>query len=123
MQTRYLYASVTATGQTYFDMPNNSTIRGCLFACSAATGAAAASLELELSLASTNQTAVTDALNVIAIASFDHTAAGSPASISAVCNSFYAPCDQPIKAGERVYLNYTEAGGDTWKVRCLVWFT
>lgn len=122
MQSRYLYASVTASGQVYFDMPNNSTIKGVLFSATNAAGSNADYVELELSSASTNQTAVTDALNVIAIATFTTSGSGTPASLTAASLNMYCPADAPIKAGERVYLNYTESGTSTWRVRCLVWF-
>lgn len=123
MQTRYLYAAVTATGQVYFDMPSNSTIKGVQFAAMASSIASGDYIELELSQASTNQTAVNDALSVIAIATFACTGSGTPASTGAGNLSAYMPADVPIKAGERVYLNYTESGSTSWRVRCLVYYT
>ena len=119
MQSRYLYASVTATGQLFFDMPSNSTIKGCQFAFNNPVAAAGDLLEVEVSLASTNQTAVTDALNVVAIASVGVSSTAG----ATTCNSVYMPADMPVKAGERVYVNYTETGTSTWKLRVLVYFT
>jgi len=123
MESRYLYASITASGQLYFDAPRNLTIKGVLFSAMCTSNSVSDYVEFELSAASTNQTAVNDALNVIAIANFGSIGGGTPASTSLAAPNAYCPADAPVKAGERVYFNYTESGTATWRVRCLVWFT
>lgn len=123
MQSRQLYAAVTSSSQIYFDMPSNSRIRGVVFTAYASTLSGATDyLELEVSTASTNQTAVNDAQNIVAIATFAGHGSGTPATIAQSPFTTYVPADAPIKAGERVYLTYTESGGGTWRVRALVWF-
>lgn len=106
----------------YFDVPNNTTIRGVTFAA-APTGATGGDyLEAEVSLSSSNQTATNDAQGIIATAAWSVQGGGSPANASAVNGTVAIPANCPAKAGERVYLNYTENGGATWRTRALVWF-
>jgi hypothetical protein len=123
MDSRFLYTLITATGQIYFDAPRNLTIKGVLFSAYTTATGLGDYLELELSGASTNQTAVNDALGVLAIASFGTSGSGTPANALPVSLNHYCPCDAPIRAGERVYLNYTESGSGSWRTRVLVWFT
>lgn len=115
MQSRQLYSSITATGSLYFDMPSNSRIRGVVFAASAPNSAVTDSLGLEVSLSSTSQLTTSDAQNIIAAASFTGGAAGGN-------DNFYCPADMSVRAGERVYVNYTESGTATWATRIIVWF-
>jgi len=123
MQSRQLWVSATATGQQFFDMPSNSKIRGVVFAVTPTSFAAAADyIELEVSTQNSNQTAVADAQNIVAVMSCFHPGSGTPASLNSANHNFYSPADFSVKAGERVYLNYTESGNSTWRVRCVVWF-
>lgn len=123
MQSRQLFATVTSSSAVYFDMPFDSVIKGVLFCVNlAAISAVADYLEVELSQVSTNQTNVSDAQNIIAAASFTAAGLGTPASVGGFNGNFYAPCDSKIKGGDRIYLNYTEAGGGTWRLRSLIWF-
>lgn len=122
MQSIQIYASITATGQTYVDLPQSGRIKGVVFTATNVSGAVGDTLNLELSAVSTNQTAVSDARSIAAIASFENMGGGSPASVAASNMSFYCPSDAPVKGGDRLYLNYTEAGGATWLVRALVWY-
>lgn len=120
-----MYSSITASiaGTVYFDLPDATTIRGVCFAVNPAAGGTAADyVEVEVSLSSSNQTAVHDAQGVVAAASFSTTGGGSPANI--VTTGLNASCaaNIPCKAGTRVYLNATESGGATWRVRAVVWF-
>lgn len=119
METRYLYASVTSSGALSFDMPRNGTIKGVQFAATCSGAAAGDYLELELSRGSTNSIATSDSIGIIAIATLNN---GGTAGAATVLSQ-YMPADAAIKAGERVYLNYTENGTSTWRVRCLVYFT
>lgn len=116
MQTRQFYTSITATGQLYFDMPNNSRIRGVVFAATTTSATAGAdNLTMEIALQSSTQVAVNDAQNVIAVCNF--TAGDGVGGYN-----FYSPADMAVKSGERVYFNYTEAGTATWVTRVIVWF-
>jgi len=117
METRQLYASVTATGQVYFDAPRNARIKGVTFCATSVTASATGdTLNLEISTTSTNQTLVQDAVNIVAVAAFDSPGSAGTREVM----SFYCPSDVAIKAGDRIYLNYTEAGAATWNVRALV---
>ena len=96
-------------------MPSNSRIRGVVFTASTGSLSAVSDfVDLEVSTASTNQTAVNDAQNVVAIATFAGSGGGSPTSSTVVNATMYVPADAPVKAGERVYLTYTESGSSTW---------
>jgi len=122
MESRYLYAAVTASGQIYFDAPRNLTIKGVLFGAVSTSNSITDYIELELSSASTTQTAVNDALNIIAAATFGCIGAGTPASTGPSNLNFYCPADASLKAGDRIYLNYFESGTANWRIRCLVWY-
>jgi hypothetical protein len=125
MRSRQIYASLTATstGTLYFDMPDSSTIRGVNFAVTpSVAGANGDYIEAEISLSSSNQTAVNDAQAVVAAASFAALGTGTVASMAACSFNVASPANCPVKKGERVYLNVTEVGTTTWRVRAIVWF-
>lgn len=123
MQSIQIYASITATGQTYVDLPQSGRIKGVVFCATSATASTGDTLNLEVSLVSTNQTAVSDARSIAAICAFENIGAGgSPANVSPATMAFYCPSDVAVKGGDRLYLNYTEAGGATWLVRALVFY-
>ena len=122
MNSIQLYASVTATGQTYVDLPQGGRIKGVVFTATSVAGGAGDTLNLEVSLVSTNQTAVSDARSIAAIGSFQGMGGGSPASAGHVTMSIYCPSDTVVKSGDRLYLNYTEAGTGTWLARALVFY-
>ena len=78
-----IYASITATGQTYVDLPQGGRIKGMIFCATSVAAATGDTLNLEVSLVSTNQTAVSDARAIVGIAAFENLGAGgSPASVS-----------------------------------------
>lgn len=122
MQSIQIYAAVTATGQTYIDLPQGGRIKGVVFTATATSLTNADSLQLELSTVSTNQTAVSDARSIAAVASFQVAGGGSPANIGLQPMAFYCPSDTAVKGGDRLYLNYTEAGTATWTVRALIFY-
>lgn len=122
MQTVQIYASVTATGSTYVDLPQSGRIKGVVFTASAATATTGDLVNLELTTVSSNQTAVSDARNIAAIATFEALGGGAPASVALSNMSFYCPSDVAVKSGDRLYLNYTEAGTATWLIRALVFY-
>lgn len=115
-----IYASVTATGQTYIDLPQSGRIKGFIFTATNVSGGVGDTLNVEVSGVSTNQTAVSDARNVMGIASFQGFGGGSPASAGMTAMSFYCPTDCSVKSGDRLYVNYTEAGTATWLLRVLI---
>jgi len=124
MRSRQLYTAITATiaGTVYFDIPDNTTIRGIVFASNPTSVSSADYLEVEVSMSATNQTAVTDAQGVLGAASFSIIGGGTPASISGFCGSFSSNAGCPVKVGTRIYLNATESGTATWRTRAIVWF-
>lgn len=115
MQSRQFYASISASGQLYFDMPSNSRIRGVVFTTNAPNSAVTDSLIAEITTSTASGLATNDAQNIIAVVSFTGGANGSN-------GNFYCPCDISVRSGERVYFNYTESGTATWTTRVLVWF-
>lgn len=122
MNSIQIYASVTATGQTYVDLPQSERIKGVVFCASAASYSANDTLNVELSTVSTNQITVSDARSVAAVAAFEVFGGGSPASVVGSPMAFYCPSDVPVKGGDRIYLNYTESGSATWTLRALVFY-
>lgn len=115
MQSRQFYASISASGSAYFDMPKNSRIRGVCWHTNAPNSAVTDSLIADLTLVSTGALTTTDAQNVIAGVAFTGGANGGN-------GNFYSPCDIAVKAGDRIYWNYTESGTATWGTRVIVWF-
>ena len=124
MRSRQLYAAIQATtaGTVYFDIPENTTIRGIVFTANPTSFSATDYLEVEVSMSATNQTAVTDAQGVLGAVSFSLIGAGTPANVAGFCGSFSSNAGCPVKAGTRIYLNATESGTATWRTRAIVWF-
>lgn len=120
MQTVQLFSSITATGQVYVDLPQSGRVKGVVFTATTPSGGVGDTLNAEISLVSTNQTAVQDARSVVAIGSFQGFGGGSPSTAGFTPMAFYCPSDVAVKAGDRLYLNATETGTATWTVRALV---
>lgn len=125
MRSRQLQGTITATstGTIFFDIPDNTTIRGVSFSVTPSIfGALADYIECEVTCSSSAQQATSDAQDIIAIASFTQSGNGTAASATAVSLNVYSPAGRVCKPGDRVYLNVLENGSSTWRVRALVWF-
>lgn len=123
MQTIQIVATaVTASGQTYVDLPQGGRIRGVVFTAFSTSYNASDYIQLELSTVSTNQTTVSDARSVAAIATFTVVGGGATGSSNLGNQSFYCPSDVSVKSGDRLYLNYTESGSGSWGLRALVFY-
>lgn len=109
-------------GTVYFDAPGATTIRAVEFSVTPTSLGASDYIECEISLSSAAQSTTSDAQGLIAIASFAGVGGGSPASVAAASLNHCIGTNVALKAGERVYLNCTESGTATWRVRALVWF-
>lgn len=120
MRSRQLYSAFTATtqGTVYFDIPDNTTIR-CVQISTMPNGVPTAAdlIQIEVSLSATNQTQVSDAQGVLAVASADVASA-----VGVMGVNVFSPCSMAVKAGTRIYLNATESGTATWNTRAVVWF-
>jgi hypothetical protein len=121
MQTRLIYGSISATtaGVFYVELPFNARIKCIGFAVTPTTTPASGDyIACEVSISPTNQSAgVQDAIGVLAI--FSH-AFGVVTSGSGIAANGWFPCDHTVKAGERIYLNATEVGTQTYQVRVLL---
>lgn len=122
MKSVQIYAAVTATGQTYIDVPQAGRIKGVVFTVTVTGVAADDSLAVELSTVSTNQMAVSDARSVAAICAWRVTGGGGTGPSNTIPQAFYCPSDMPVSANDRIYLNYTEVGTGTWGLRALVFY-
>lgn len=122
MQTRQLYASVTATtaGVTYVELPTSARIKSVeLSITPVGSGTAADYILAEVSLNPANQTATNDAMGVLCAAGYTIGAAASAGTSSNVV----ALCDCQCKAGDRIYINATESGGSTFNVRAILHYS
>jgi hypothetical protein len=124
MRSRQLYSSVTGTvaGTVYFDVPNDTVIRCINFAASTLSVTAGDKVDVEVSQSATNQTAVSDAQGVLGVFNAMALGGGSPANVGMSSATGFVACHVPVKKGERIYLNVTEAGSATWLVRAVVFF-
>jgi len=115
MQTRQLYASITATigGTVYVELPTQARIKAIELILIAAGALAAVTdyCHVEVSMSPNNQTAVNDALGVLA---------GIAALGNHGSDSVFVLTDCQCKAGDRIYLNATESGTTTWIARAVL---
>lgn len=125
MQTRQLYASVTASiaGSVYVELPTNAKIKAVDMWITpiGAMSATADSIIAEVSTVSSNQTATNDAVGVLATCGANYTIVTSGAAVAGIGRQCL--CDVQCKAGDRIYLNATESGTTTWNVRAVIHFS
>jgi hypothetical protein len=122
MQTRQLYALVSATssGVTYVELPFNARLKCIVWSIAPTTTPANGDLCLcEVSSSPTGQTNVLDATGILAVfgLAFSVLTSGSLTAVNG-----WIPCDYTVKAGERLYLNTAESGGNTYQVRARLVF-
>ncbi len=93
-------------GSTYIDLPFSGRVVGILFALTLITAATEGRAAAELSRSPTNQNLTNNPRGVLAEAYVGTPSAGPVATTHVVTT-----CEEPVKAGERLYLNC--AGGAT----------
>lgn len=122
MKTRSLHASITATtnAAAQIDIVQSARVKAVQFSilCTDSAPAAGSLIRVELSSSSVMQSESNDAPSVLATcyAAIGFTTSGG----GQVAQNFMFLCDYPIAAGERLYLNATEAGASTWIVNAVV---
>jgi hypothetical protein len=122
MQTRQLYANITAStaGLVFVELPFNARLKCIIWSIvPTAVPTNGDTCVVEISSSPTAQTTVLDAIGVLAVFGLSFVVLTSGSETSA---NGWLPCDYVVKAGERIYLNVAEAGSGTYQVRALLVF-
>lgn len=106
MATTYKLVSAAASdGVIYIDLPISGKITGLAWAGRLIAGAGGiGAWECELSRVAVAQTAISNPRGVLGSVSFATSAAST-----GVCANSIQPLDEPVKSGERLYLNCASA--------------
>lgn len=123
VKTRKLYASISATSNdaAHLDVQRSGVIRMVQWCITNSTAAPAAGdyVLAELSFSSTAQTATSDAVGILSMATGDSNFTTSGNGFSGLVASV-GPTAIPVRQGDRLYLNAVEAGSSTWLVSVII---
>jgi hypothetical protein len=120
MATTYkLFQSGTADGTVYIDLPISGRILSVNYSMHLAAGAGGIGVaHVELSRQATNQAIITNPRGVITGAYVTSAAA----SQGAACNVTFFP-NEPVKSGERLYLNAAGSAANVTTLLACLWIT